>query len=168
MSIDLCDFVHYRESTWSTSEPWIPTFEVLPIDEWGDKPYGDVRWFAVENAWLDYCEGSGFNLGKYKYKYRIVSVLVDKPICVIDTREKRRAFEDKYRSKTPHDYLDPLPVDWYRVAQDYAAVYLTDQACRRYGLDVDSLVVFDWRSVQVSLEETNDAGWLSEMRTLKN
>jgi hypothetical protein len=87
MNIDLCDFVHYRESTWSTSEPWIPTFEVLPIDEWGDKPYGDVRWFAVENAWLDYCEGSGFNLGKYKYKYRIVLVLVDKPICVIDTRE---------------------------------------------------------------------------------
>ncbi len=162
MSFELRDFVHYKESEWSISEPWIPTFANLPLDEWGDKPLGDVRWFAVGDAWLNYCRGSCLKLGKYKYKYRLVSVCVDKPIRVIETRAERYAFEDEYRSTTAVP-RGTLLVDWYRVAQNYAAVFLSDRACARYALDVDSLVVFDWRSVQVCLEETNEAGWLSEM-----
>jgi hypothetical protein len=79
---------------------------------------------------------------------------------VIETREQRREFDDQFQCSTPSEFLGCTDTDWYRVAQVYSAVYMTNEAANMtYILDVDSLIVLDYDSVSVQLESVNDQGW---------
>lgn len=165
MSADLLlsEFCHYCDADWATEDEYKELrFDNLPRSRSPDlkPPQYTARWFARGDEWLEWCKMDRYNDGKYKRKYRLVSIDSTLPVKVIRTLDEARAFRRENALES-----SSLDHDWYKIAQKYSAVYfplLEDwvRAPTLYScLDVASLVVFDRSVARVELIGENESGW---------
>lgn len=128
------------------------------------KPQG--IWFARGESWLEWCKYAEFSTGDYKYLYSLEKYDKDKIYWVKDPL----AFIDMYYENNTYR--------WDTLAEKYDGVYLPTMSISKllalgpasfkdyglsnvlfYGLDVDSLVIWDTENIKLKLVEHNKSGF---------
>ena len=138
--------------THMTSEPELTLRKTKPVTQSGPcyKPKG--LWYAIDNAWVDWCESEmpGW-VQPYIYTF---DILVDNNMLCLDTIELVRQFSKAYGRQV---YRHLREIDWVQVTKDYDGVefnpYFYDQRFASdtlwyNGIDVPSGVIFNTDIVQ--------------------
>ena len=85
------------------------------------KPAG--IWFGKEDEWKKFCEENSFNMDdEYRFKSQIGLNL--KRLAVLDSHEKREAFEADYLKGSGR----MAAIDWGKVSDDYDGIIMSEEA----------------------------------------
>lgn len=162
--MDFSNFKHFSGTIIHQLQP----ATITDSSDFSLKPSGAL-WLAPDSDWIEWCRSAGFAPQTYHYQYGIQEIDQTK-ILVLKSLEDVINFCRTYR-----DISFPARIDWKKLAQSYAGVYLPNMGRQYfhqimtlpngtlfYALDVDSLVIWDTTILKLKLEETKPEGYFHD------